>query len=98
MSGFQPYEGANEIVERLRAELAAADKERNGLLDDRTALIADCDALRSERQRYWQSKNELIAELAAMRQQRDEARRLYRALLDGIKDAASPREKEGGGA
>jgi small-conductance mechanosensitive channel len=37
-------------------------------------------------------------ELAAMQKQRDEARRLYRALLDGIKDAASPREKEGGGA
>jgi hypothetical protein len=26
MSGFQPFEGPNEIVERLRAELAAAKK------------------------------------------------------------------------
>jgi hypothetical protein len=40
----------------------------------------------------------LRADLAAAIKQRDEARRLYRALLDGIKDAASPREKEGGGA
>ena len=40
----------------------------------------------------------LERELADMRRQRDEARRVYRALLDGIKDAASPREKEGGGA
>jgi hypothetical protein len=29
VSGFQPYEGANEIVERLRAELAAAIKQRD---------------------------------------------------------------------
>ena len=29
MSGFQPYEGANEIVERLRAELAAAIEQRD---------------------------------------------------------------------
>lgn len=35
MSGFKPYEGPNEIVERLRAELAAAIKQRdeaNGLI------------------------------------------------------------------
>ena len=49
-----------------------------------TALVAERDGLR--------------AELAAAIKQRDDARRLYRALLDGIKDAASPREKEGGGA
>lgn len=29
MSGFKPYEGPNEIVERLRAELAAAIKQRD---------------------------------------------------------------------
>jgi hypothetical protein len=29
MSGFMPYEGPNEIVERLRAELAAAIKQRD---------------------------------------------------------------------
>jgi hypothetical protein len=29
VSGFQPYEGANEIVERLRAELAAAIEQRD---------------------------------------------------------------------
>ena len=41
---------------------------------------------------------ELERELAAAIKQRDEARRLYRALLDGIKDAVGPRENEGGGA
>jgi hypothetical protein len=29
VSGFQPYEGPNEIVERLRAELADAIKQRD---------------------------------------------------------------------
>jgi hypothetical protein len=41
---------------------------------------------------------DLRRELAAMREQRDEARQLYRALLEVIKEAAGPREKEGGGA
>ena len=41
---------------------------------------------------------QLERELAAMREQRDLALGLYRALLDGIKEAAGPREKEGGGA
>ena len=40
----------------------------------------------------------LRAKLAKAKRQRNKARRLYRALLGGIKDAADPREKEGGGA
>ena len=77
------------FARKLERELDAAIKERNKLRDDRTALIAECDCLRSERQMYWRIKNKLIAELAAanaqlvakadelaaMRKERDEARR-----------------------
>ena len=34
MSGFQPFEGPLEIVERLRAELAAAIKQRDEAVRD----------------------------------------------------------------
>lgn len=64
-----------------------SDTPRTDALVDEGGMPYDADFARK-----------LERELTAMRQQRDEARRLYRALLDGIKDAASPREKEGGGA
>jgi hypothetical protein len=40
VSGFQPYEGANEIVERLRAELAAAIEQRDDARRDACAFEA----------------------------------------------------------
>jgi hypothetical protein len=61
VSGFQPYEGANEIVERLRAELAAAIEQR----DEARGLYL---------QRNYREE-QLERDLAAMREQRDEARR-----------------------
>jgi hypothetical protein len=80
------------FARKLERELDAAIKERNGLRYDRTGLIAECDCLRSERQMYWRMKKELerelaaanaqlvskADELAAMRQQRDEAHGLIR--------------------
>ena len=38
MSGFKPYEGPNEIVELLRAELATMQKQREDARDYSIAL------------------------------------------------------------
>ena len=62
---------------RYHAALTALVAERNALIADRTALIAECDGLRSDRKSIWQINREQITELAAMREQRDEARRVW---------------------
>ena len=59
----------------LVAERNALIADRTALIADRTALIAECDGLRSDRKSIWQINREQITELAAMREQRDEARR-----------------------
>jgi hypothetical protein len=45
VSGFQPYEGANEIVERLRAELAAANAQLVAKTDELVAMSKMCAAV-----------------------------------------------------
>jgi hypothetical protein len=45
VSGFQPYEGANEIVERLRAELAAANAQLVAVTDELVAMSKMCAAV-----------------------------------------------------
>jgi cell division protein FtsB len=45
VSGFQPYEGPNEIVERLRAELAAAKAQLASNADELAAMKQERDAL-----------------------------------------------------
>jgi hypothetical protein len=92
---------------RFAKAVRALVAKRDALIADRTALIAECDGLRSEREIYWRIKDEQIAELAAMRQQRDEAVELYTDLQRRLSGSAPPRaaflsgdatQKEGGGA
>ena len=96
-----------DFARELERELAAA-KALNKAWEQKAATwlatpeaAARLQSYRDLGQQVAQAQNEsdaLLFQLAAMKKQRDEARRLYRALLDGIKDAADPREKEGGGA
>ena len=66
------------------------DRLRGGATKDYGCQCPKCEAA--------DEIESLRAELAAAIKQRDEARQLYRALLEVIKEAAGPREKEGGGA
>ena len=95
---------ANETLDLYR-ELAAMQKQRDearvraAAEGANTASLLHTLALIREAGK-WQKEmlSELPGAVKAMREQRDIARRLYCALLDGIKDAVGPREKEGGGA
>ena len=85
MSNYDIYALLFELREEDKtckyAALSALIAERDALIADRTALIAECDGLRSDRKSIWQINREQITELAAMREQRDEARRLHCVMI-----------------
>lgn|GEM_PF-4354415 len=60
MSGFQPYEGPNEIVERLRAELAAAKEQ----------LVINADELAAMQKQRDEARRELCRVIGYQRQDR----------------------------
>ena len=64
MSGFQPYEGANEIVERLRAELAAHVNENEALGKQQGEFIETIVKLEKQRDDARRWLRDACAEIA----------------------------------
>lgn len=86
MSGIQPYEGPNEIVERLRAELAAAKAELAAERATSASLLRTIALIREAGGFTREDLDALPGAVKAMRQQRDEANSLIRAWKVNIFD------------